>query len=100
MAGKNLTSSGIIQTLEGRKAELSKYDVRRIGLFGSFMRDSPRKGSDIDIIVSFAKPSFDHYTGLKSMLEGLFGRKIDLVTEPALKPALRHIKDEALYARL
>jgi len=34
----------------------------------------------------------------KFFLEDLFGRKVDLVTDKALKPALQHVRAEAAYA--
>ena len=97
---KELTSTEIIRSLEKQKKELDKYSVKKIGLFGSFLDGSASKDSDIDFLVSFKKNSFDNYMDLKFSLQNLFGKKIDLVTESALKPALRHIKNEALYARI
>jgi len=35
---------------------------------------------------------------LKFLLERLFRRKVDLVVEDSLKPALRYVKKEAVYA--
>ena len=100
MKQKYLTGRSIIRAVEGRQKELSAYGVKRIGLFGSFLKGSHSRKSDLDFIVSFSRPSFDSYMDLKFMLQRMFGRKIDLVTDSALKPALSHIKDEALYARI
>jgi uncharacterized protein len=100
MEKNKLTSAKILKDIELRKSELADYGVKRIGLFGSHLKGGSNTKSDLDFIVSFSKPSFDDYMGLKSMLQHMFGRKVDLVTESALKPALRHIKNEALYARL
>jgi predicted nucleotidyltransferase len=94
------TSEQIIRSIEEEKERLEEFTVRKIGLFGSFLRGKPKKNSDLDFIVGFRKPSFDNYMDLKFMLQRMFGRRVDLVTDSALKPALRHIKDEALYARL
>ena len=97
---RKLTSDEILREVEDKKDELNSYGVRKIGLFGSFQKGQPNNRSDLDFIVSLRKSSFDNYMGVRSLLEKLFGRKIDLVTEKALKPRLRYIKDEALYARL
>jgi len=35
---------------------------------------------------------------LKFLLEKMFGKRVDLVSEDSLKPALRYVKKEALYA--
>lgn len=47
----------------------------------------------------FKEPTFDNYMDLKFMLEGLFHRKVDLVAESNLKPAMIHVKEEAFYAK-
>ena len=72
--------------------------MRRIGLFGSYLHDQPREGSDLDFLVGFARPSFDDYMDTKFLLEDLFSRDVDLVTEEALKPALQYVRREAAYA--
>ena len=41
---------------------------------------------------------FDGYMNAKFLLERALGRKVDLVTEEALKPAVRHVRDQAAYA--
>jgi predicted nucleotidyltransferase len=89
----------IIRTLEGHKGELRGFGVKKIGLFGSFLSGTPRKDSDVDFLVEFGEPTFDNYMDLKFLLEALFGRKADVVSMDCLKPALRHIRKEALYAK-
>jgi predicted nucleotidyltransferase len=45
------------------------------------------------------KPTFDTYMEVKFYLEDLFGRKVDLVMEEAIKPQLRpYILNEVEYA--
>jgi hypothetical protein len=74
--------------------------VRRIGLFGSHVRDEPRPDSDVDILVEFEKPPHDHYMDLKSYLEDLLGTEVDLVMADALKPRLKpYISREVVYAQ-
>ena len=73
--------------------------VRKIGLFGSFKRGQAGRKSDIDILVVLAQPTFDSYMDVKFYLEDLFGRKVDLVMEDALKPRLRpYILADVEYA--
>jgi len=93
-----LSRETILEELEKHAAELRKLGVRRIGLFGSYLREVARADSDLDFLVELRRPSFDDYMETKFFLEDLFGRKVDLVTEKALKPALRHVRDEAAYA--
>jgi uncharacterized protein len=77
-------------------AELCRrYGVRRLDLFGSAVtgRFDPAR-SDLDFLVEFEELPVGDYAkscfGLRGSLENLFGRSIDLLTEPTLKnPYLR-----------
>ena len=95
-----LTTSSIVKQLEKHKSELRSFSVLKIGLFGSFLHGSATKVSDIDFLVTLDKPTFDHYMDLKFFLEKLFNRKVDLVLENNLKPALRYVQEEASYAKI
>lgn len=78
-----------ISTLkENEKFIRQKFGVKRIGIFGSFARGEERESSDLDVLVVFeeGQKTFDNDMDLKFYLEDLFGRKVDLVTEKALKP--------------
>jgi|SRR5581483_1006934 len=85
----NLTEREIIGALEECSDALRKYTVRRIGLFGSYVRGQQRKRSDIDFLVEFKEPTFDNFMDLAFFLEDLFGRKVDLITEESLSPYIR-----------
>ncbi|MFZ2053735.1 MAG: nucleotidyltransferase domain-containing protein [Candidatus Aminicenantales bacterium] len=77
----------------------TRFGVSRIGLFGSAARGEAKPGSDIDILVEFDDPTFDRYMDLKFRLEGLLGRKCDLVLADSLKSAIReNILSEVVYA--
>jgi len=97
---KKQTASRVIKTLEAHKKEIRKYGVKKIGLFGSFLKGTPHKRSDLDFLVVFDKPGFDKYMELKFVLEKIFRKKVDLVTEKSIKPALKYIKGEAIYAKV
>ncbi|HII97957.1 MAG TPA: nucleotidyltransferase family protein [Methanoregula sp.] len=78
-----------------------RFGVAKIGIFGSFARGEERPDSDIDILVTFqdGKKTFDNFMGTRFYLEDLFGRKVDLVTDTALKPLIRDpILQDVLYA--
>ena len=68
-----------------------RFHVRKLGLFGSRATGTSREGSDVDVLVEFeaAHKSFDNYVGLKSSLEEVFGREVDLVMSEAVKPRLK-----------
>jgi predicted nucleotidyltransferase len=95
-----LKSEEILIFLKNHKKELStRFSVRRIGLFGSVMRDSANEKSDVDILVDLAQPTFDHYMDLKFLLEEQIGRHVDLVLADSIKPRLKPIIDrEVVYA--
>lgn len=78
----------------------NKFGVKKIGVFGSFVRGEELDNSDIDILVEFEKgqKTFDNYMELKFYLEDLFDRKVDLVTISSIKPQLKdNILDEIVY---
>ena len=89
-----LTKEYILSKLAELKPTLFEdYSVKEIGLFGSFSDETFSDDSDIDLLVEFEKPIGWKYFSLEIYLEGIFGRKIDLVTKNALK---RQIKDRIL----
>jgi len=77
----------------------SQYGVKTIGVFGSFSRGDERGGSDIDMLVEFSKPvGFFKFIELEEFLGKLTGKKVDLVTKKALKPAIKNeIMQEVSY---
>lgn len=70
---------------------LQKYNVEKIGYFGSYSRNEQNKFSDIDILVSFKKPLGWEFFDLQEFLENQLNIKVDLVSEKAIKEQLRQI---------
>lgn len=67
-------------------SHLKEYEIRKIGIFGSFARGENRPGSDIDILVEFKDtPSLLTLIRLENELSEIIGIKVDLVTTGALK---------------
>ena len=65
-------------------------DVSMIGIFGSMARGEAKKKSDIDLIVRFSKrKSLLGMVRLERELTEALGRKVDLLTEPAISPYMR-----------
>ena len=86
--------------LEDHKSEvMQKYRVREIGIFGSFVRGEQKRGSDVDILVTFAGiPDVFRYMELEDYLRKLLGKKVDLVRKEAIRPELKkRILKEAVY---
>ncbi len=94
------TKDKILKLINERQETLrERFSVCRIGLFGSYVRDEAAEGSDIDLLVEFEDPTFDHYMDLKFFLEELFETKVDLVMADTLKPRLKpYIAREVIYA--
>ena len=64
-----------------------KYNVKEIGIFGSFVRGEQGDTSDIDILVEFSEPiGFFAFIDLEDYLSEILGIKVDLVSKKALKP--------------
>lgn len=94
-----MTCEEIIATVAAERARLAELSVRELALFGSYARNEAREDSDLDFLVEFDVKSFDHYMGLKELLESLFGRPVDLVLKGSIKPRLRErILREAIRA--
>ncbi len=65
---------------------MEQYNPDRIGIFGSFARKEDTPESDIDILVRFKRTiSLFDLVKIERELSSLLGKKVDLVTEPALK---------------
>lgn len=95
-----MSKKEILEKIISRKNEIREFEVRRIGLFGSYAKGSPRKKSDVDILVEFKRKTFDNYMNLKFFLEKLLKAKVDLVISDALKPQLKPlILKEVVYAK-
>ncbi|MBX3006355.1 MAG: nucleotidyltransferase family protein [Anaerolineales bacterium] len=75
------------------------YGVSRLAVFGSFARGEETPTSDIDILVEFERPiGLFRFVQLEAQLADLLNRRVDLVTEKALKPALKpEILQDAVY---
>ncbi len=98
-----LSSEEITKKLEENMEKIKRYGVKRIGLFGSYVKNGQKKESDIDILVEFeeGEKNFDNYMDLKFFLEDLFQCKVDLVIKESIKPDLKeHILGSVKYARV
>jgi predicted nucleotidyltransferase len=98
-----LTREKAIQLLRERQDYLrDEFGVSRIGFFGSVARDEPNDSSDIDMIVEFSRPIGFRFIDLADYLEGLLGRKVDLLTSAGIQ-AIRsqhvseNIAEDAVY---
>ena len=95
MATDTKTKDEILGALRREEPTLrSRFKVKTIGLFGSFVRNDSRSSSDVDLLVEFTEPvGMFLFIDLEDHLTALLGRKVDLVMKSALKP---HIGAEIL----
>lgn len=99
MPYKRTDMRSILGLLKKNGRVLSKYGVKKIGVFGSVAKGEAGKKSDIDVLVELKEETFDNYMDLKFFLEDSFGRKVDLVLSNGLKPELaERILKETVYA--
>lgn len=97
---QGLNTKQIIRKIENKKEEIKKKSVKKIGLFGSFLKGEQKPRSDIDILIEFKEPTFDNYAEVLILLEKILKRKIDLITKSSLRPELKYIIKEAEYVKL
>jgi uncharacterized protein len=76
-----------------------KYQIVRLGIFGSAARDTMDESSDIDVVVELAVPDLFLIIGIKQDLEDRFRRDVDIVRyRAAMNPFLKNrIDREAIY---
>ncbi|MFQ6058331.1 MAG: nucleotidyltransferase family protein [Anaerolineae bacterium] len=75
-----------------------RYQVESIALFGSYVRQEQRPGSDLDMLVTFREaPSLFQFLQLEYYLSDTLGVKVDLVMKDGLKPRIgERILSEAM----
>lgn len=86
--------------LKNHEGEIRDLGVKRLGLFGSFVRGEQDQESDVDMLVEFEKgrKTFDHFIHLAFFLEKLFERRVEVVTPESLSPYLKpHITRNIQY---
>lgn len=84
------------------KTLCNKHKVSKLFVFGSVLTDKFNQSSDIDLLVDFSGVSTydyaDNYFDLKSSLEKLFKRPVDLLEDKAIKnPYLRESIDSSKH---
>ena len=89
----------VLDILRTHKPTLAeRFGVTELALFGSFARDEATDKSDIEILVRYDGPATSRsYFGLQFYIEDLLGRRVDLVTQKALRSEFRpYVEREAV----
>jgi uncharacterized protein len=82
-----------------KKSHQQDYLLTKIGVFGSFAKKNETPGSDVDVVVELQNPDLFILGSIKTELEQLFGRKVDIVRlRENMNPFLKkRILKESIY---
>ena len=75
-----------------KKGILQKYNLDKIGVFGSFARGE--KFNDIDFCVEKDGFTYDELTALKEDLEKLFHIKVDVMPKDRAHPGIMYYAEQ------
>ena len=93
------------QQIESKLRELlpeltSRFNIEKLGYFGSLANGNFSDKSDIDILVHFNKPIGWEFFDLQELLENCLKRKVDLISDKGLRTQLReNILNQVKYIR-
>ena len=94
-----MTRAEVLDRLRAHRPTLAEqFGVVELAVFGSFARDEATDESDLDILVRFDGPATSRsYFGVQFYIEDLLGRRVDLVTDKALRSEFRpYVEREAV----
>ena len=90
----------IKQTLKQNKQSLrQEFNVKELGIFGSYVRGEQKENSDVDILIDFSRtPGLFDYMKVENHLSDLLHKKVDLVMKGSLKSTIgKNIMREVIY---
>lgn len=94
-----MSYSQIIAKLKKIEPSLRReYQVKSLGIFGSYVRGEQKSRSDLDLLVEFREtPSLFQFIRLENKLSEISGVKVDLVMKNSLKKAIgQHVLKEVV----
>ena len=82
--------SQVALLLRQGEAQWRALGVRRVRVFGSVARGEAASASDVDLLIDFeGEAGLLDLMRVKALMETLLARRVDVLTEAALKPPLR-----------
>lgn len=90
----------IIVNQQAIKGFCRRYQIRKLSLFGSVLREDFRPQSDVDVLVEFEEgrtPGLIRLAGIEMELSEILGRKADLRTPADLS---RYFREDVLKTAL
>ena len=94
------TKQELTSTIISHQEDIKKYGVKKLGIFGSFVRDEATKNSDVDFYIDFAPEykTLKNFVGIANLLTSITGRKIEIVTPQSLNKFIgKYILNEVEY---
>jgi predicted nucleotidyltransferase len=97
-----INQTQIINYLSSNKQDISqKYNLTKLGIFGSYARNEQTATSDLDLLVEFEDNTpdlTDKKDFLRAEIESVFNLQVDVCREKYIKPIfLQHILTDAIY---
>jgi len=82
-----------------KEANVDKYGILEMGLFGSVARDEAKENSDVDICVRTKVPDMFIMIHMKEELQTLFSTDVDIIrVREKMNPFLKkRIEKDAIY---
>jgi hypothetical protein len=97
------TKQELFSIIKLQQQNILAFGVIKIGVFGSFARDTANEESDVDFFIEFKPESktLKNFLGLKYYLEELLQRKIEIVTPQSLNKFIgKYILQEIEYVAI
>ena len=94
-----MTQKTILDFLKSHKSQLeSEYGLTKIGLFGSYAKNTSHQDSDIDIVIEAKKHDFFMREDLREYLEKVFKTTVDIGYMGSIRKFYRNkIEKDVLY---
>lgn len=85
-----LSKSEIKNRIRNNTTLLRRYNVSKIGIFGSYASGKQSETSDVDILVDFSGSlTLFQYVHLADSISDLLDTRVDLVTVSGIKPMIK-----------
>jgi uncharacterized protein len=79
------TKAEVMQVIRDNLDNFQLFDVKEVGLFGSFVREETTKNSDVDLVVNLENYDYDNLYNLHCFANKLFkNRSVDIIIESSL----------------
>ena len=94
------TKQELMNTIRSNEGKILSFGVKRLGIFGSFVREEQDEKSDVDFLVEFRKgqKSLHNLVNLHETLSEITDRKVEVITKEGMsKYFKKRILNETEY---